>query len=161
MMTEEESRNRTCEERIEEHYQGRMQQLRDLQTLMSGLLTNEIKDIIKIIDDVGYNWKDYTDLEENVLPWMAVRVFNEIEIEDLGATLINELPLEVTVEGCTVKVLLSWGGPSDYFLIHKNEATYHFQDWYDGARRLVDYADFQTLYDLWGVFMEENADCRR
>jgi hypothetical protein len=34
--------------------------------------------------------------------------------------------------------LLSWGGPSDFVRFHRDGAiTYHFQDWFDGAKRSV------------------------
>lgn len=159
MMTEEESRNRTCEERIEENYQGRMEQLRGMMALYGGQ-EHEPKEIIKILDDNGYpDWKQFTELVENELPWMAQRVFDENELQEIGQTLVSEFPLAVSVEGGAVKLELSWGGPQDYFMIYRNQSVYHFLDWFDGARRLVDYEDHHILYDLFGWLMEEHESC--
>ena len=53
----------------------------------------------------------------------------------------NEYPLSVETRKIT-KVLMSWGGPSDFLKI-EHEGTdiysieYHFQDWFDGAMRLI------------------------
>lgn len=159
MMTEEESRNRTCEERIEENYQGRMEQLRGLLALYGGQRL-ETKEIIKILDDNGYfDWKQFTELVENERPWMAQRVFDENELQDIGQRLVSEFPLAVTVEGCSVRVELSYGGPQDYFMVYKNESIYHFLDWFDGARKLVTHEDHQVLYDLFGFLMELDGNC--
>jgi len=53
----------------------------------------------------------------------------------------NEYPLSVETRKIT-KVLMSWGGPSDFLKI-EHEGTeiysveYHFQDWFDGAMREI------------------------
>lgn len=53
----------------------------------------------------------------------------------------NNYPLSVETRKIT-KVLMSWGGPSDFLKI-EHEGTdiysveYHFQDWFDGAKREI------------------------
>ena len=45
---------------------------------------------------------------------------------------------EETGEVTHYDFLLSWGGPSDFVRFHRNGSTsYHFQDWFDGASRVV------------------------
>ena len=61
--------------------------------------------------------------------------------EEEGFENWNNYPLAVSTRQET-KIELSWGGPSDFLsIIHDKEeiytVTYHFQDWFDGARRSV------------------------
>ena len=62
------------------------------------------------------------------------------------------------------KVLLSWGGPSDFFEIHvdpKNheivEIWYVFQDWFDGARRKLEDGskEFEYVERMFGYLAED------
>ena len=53
----------------------------------------------------------------------------------------NNYPLSVETRKIT-KVLMSWGGPSDFLKIEHDGADiysieYHFQDWFDGAVRHI------------------------
>lgn len=54
----------------------------------------------------------------------------------------NEYPLSVETRQITT-ILMSWGGPSDFLKV-EHEGTeiysveYHFQDWFDGAKRQVE-----------------------
>jgi len=50
-----------------------------------------------------------------------------------------EYPLSISTRLVT-KIELSWGGPSDFLTVEHDEnhlyaVTYHFQDWFDGAKR--------------------------
>jgi hypothetical protein len=41
---------------------------------------------------------------------------------------------------------LSYGGPQDYFLFHQNgDITYHFLDWFDGAKRYLHNHDLEIM----------------
>lgn len=62
--------------------------------------------------------------------------------EDDGFEAWNEYPLAVSTRLVT-KIELSWGGPSDFLTVEHDEnhiygVTYHFQDWFDGAKREVE-----------------------
>ena len=53
------------------------------------------------------------------------------------------------------KVLLSWGGPSDFFEIHVDpkekeivDIYYVFQDWFDGARRKLEGKAFDVVANM-------------
>tara|TARA_R110002050_G_scaffold157337_3_gene285873 strand:+ start:322 stop:690 length:369 start_codon:yes stop_codon:yes gene_type:complete len=46
--------------------------------------------------------------------------------------------------------LLSWGGPSDFVRFHRNGSiSYHFQDWFDGAVRIVTGLDWAEELRSW------------
>ncbi len=54
----------------------------------------------------------------------------------------SNFPLSVETRKET-KILLSWGGPSDFLSVVHDGAdiftvTYHFQDWFDGASRNIE-----------------------
>ena len=67
-----------------------------------------------------------------------------------------------------IKMLMSWGGPSDYIEVIVNrlsatpsdyeilEAWYHFEDWFDGAERRIseDSALWRYLTDTIESYME-------
>ena len=60
---------------------------------------------------------------------------------DEGMDAWNEYPLAISSRLVT-KIELSWGGPSDFLSVEHDEnhiysVVYHFQDWYDGAKREV------------------------
>ena len=44
---------------------------------------------------------------------------------------------------------LSWGGPSDEFRFwpHDNSITYHFMDWFDGAKRHTADPTIEAIFD--------------
>lgn len=63
----------------------------------------------------------------------------------------------------TIKVLLSWGGPSDGFNLRVEptkwgyeivSASYFFQDWYDGAQKEVKESDLELIKQLFGSYLE-------
>ena len=49
------------------------------------------------------------------------------------------------------KLELSWGGPADFFLFFEDGTIeYHFQDWFDGDKRMLrgkDYKIMKEVYD--------------
>ena len=51
---------------------------------------------------------------------------------------------------------LSYGGPQDYFVFHENgQITYHFLDWFDGAKRYLfdhDLKVMEQVRDLLGEY---------
>lgn len=70
----------------------------------------------------------------------------------------NNYPLSVETRKLT-KVLISWGGPSDFLNIEHDgteiySVEYHFQDWFDGAMREV--AEGSSLWK----YAQTVIDCR-
>jgi hypothetical protein len=112
---------RTCEERIGEEYEGRM---KDITALMGAIRVDSLEDITDdMLEVVGVTREEFTDSED----------FRERAIECL-----HEYPLAVSVRK-VIRVELSWGGPQDYFEAdlesgEASDVSYHFLDWFDGAR---------------------------
>lgn len=73
----------------------------------------------------------------------------------------NNYPLAVTTRKQT-KIELSWGGPSDFLLVNHDGAEiysveYHFQDWFDGARR--DVAEGSKVWEYCKTVIETREEC--
>lgn len=50
------------------------------------------------------------------------------------------------------KLVLSWGGPTDFFLFFTDtdRIEYHFQDWGNGAKRKLYGDDLKVMADVYG-----------
>lgn len=47
------------------------------------------------------------------------------------------------------KLVLSWGGGSDYFLFFEDGAIeYHFEDWFDGAKRELSGREYEVMNEV-------------
>ena len=73
----------------------------------------------------------------------------------------NNYPLAVTTRQET-KIELSWGGPSDFLsVIHEGadilSVTYHFQDWFDGAKR--DIEEGSKVWEYVQTVIEAREEC--
>lgn len=150
-METEVEREKSCEERIDGHLESRMKDFRAM--LLLRRCTYEeftVQEISDALDRHGLDWKEYTELLEHPVPWMALRELNLNEVEEVGFALESEYPLCVSKQNGSLKIEISWGGPQDYFMLHGTEATYHFLDWFDGATRLLSANDFEVLEDLYG-----------
>lgn len=102
------TRQATCEERLPDHLEGRLEDMRSM---------------------VG--WYD---------AWSQTR--NHLRAE-AAETRLQEYPLYLGVEKTyTLKLELSTGGPADFITAivedgRLRDVTYHFQDWFDGATKLL------------------------
>ena len=81
--------------------------------------------------------------------------------EEDGFEAWNNYPLAVTTHQET-KIELSWGGPSDFLsVIHEGEkvisVTYHFQDWFDGAKR--DVKEGSKVWEYARTVIEAREEC--
>ena len=103
----------------------------------------------------------------------ALYVLVDNETDDTyaeGLEGLESLPLSIESH-LVVKILLSWGGPSDFIEVIVNEltpnarhmsqyeilsATYHFQDWFDGASMPIseDSAMWRYVTDTVEGYME-------
>lgn len=70
-----------------------------------------------------------------------------------------QYPLDVEIL-TTVKILLSTGGPADWFECRVDDdrdivsIDYVFQDWFDGARVTLEGNEFEAARDFLGQFVE-------
>ncbi len=66
---------------------------------------------------------------------------------------LNERALSYADDPCfRAKVLLlTWGGPSDYFLFFTelDRIEYHYQDWFDGAKRELQGHDYEIMRQVY------------
>lgn len=52
------------------------------------------------------------------------------------------------------KLELSWGGPADYFLFFEDGTIeYHYQDWFDGAKRELDGRDYDIMQEVYDNYL--------
>ena len=141
-----ETKERTCEQRINAHLESRIDQLlpnlddddsvREY-ALESGLFSEE-----QITE-----FKEDNDEEE--MRSQAI----EFHQEDIAGFVLS---IDVIT---TYKVMLSWGGPSDFFELNWDGegwtgGFYVFQDWFDGARREIDLETAERLADLFAIYPE-------
>ena len=141
------TKQRTCEERINEHLQSHLEIFETLQKIITEIepedLTQEDK---QNLIDLGYSEEAYADGDID-----AFEIINEyglsLELEEIN----------VRLGDITIKWCLSWGGPADYFnfTCSKNgnwyeidEIEYQFQDWYDNATRKLHGDDFELLENI-------------
>lgn len=73
----------------------------------------------------------------------------------------NEYPLSIETRKVTT-ILMSWGGPSDFLKVeHDNEfiysVEYHFQDWFDGAKR--DIEEGSNVWRYAETIIETQREC--
>ena len=125
-------RQPSCADRLPEHLSGRLSDFRTLTKALQGeeLTDEELREVTNLREP---------DQEE----------YDEEKLRELAAERQNEYPL--SVEKLTVvKVLLSTGGPADWFECWCDtdgtieRIDYVFQDWFDGARRTLEGEDFRT-----------------
>lgn len=129
------TRQRTCAERIGEHWKGRAEDLRALLPVAQGNIpAPDAEDDRQALVNLGIDADDL-DNEDAALESAQERLW--------------EMPLSIEMVR-VVRVLLSTGGPEDaieYTLDSDGDvirAEYVFKDWFDGARKPLDGDDFST-----------------
>lgn len=120
------TRQATCEERLPEHLEGRLDDMRSM---------------------VG--WAN---------AWSQTR--NHLR-GDAAQTRLDEYGLDLEIEKVyKVRLLLSTGGPADWFETtidsrgHIGDVVYVFQDWFDGARKVLFNDERQTALDYIGRLID-------
>lgn len=144
------TRQRSCEERIDESLERRIQ-------FMEGVMLAAQEPVTE--DDLEeLDYEEILDMAEErhtELPWTKDEGGHYREARD-RASLVEalveqseraddewfEAPLGVSAS-VVVTVQFSWGGPSDEFRVYLDEEglvssiDYHFMDWFDGAKRTL------------------------
>ena len=148
------SQDPTCEQRIDEHLQDRLDDLKALRSIAQGMRSTPAEMVARA-EDLG--------LEPN-LPWN--------EAEEAAQELLDNYPLwigansyEQDDELCLL-VQLSTGGPGDEFRLYPSadrsrvaRIVYRFIDWWDSAERtLTDPDDIEAVTDTWGEHMVSCLD---
>lgn len=135
MKTSETQTDKTkCAARIGEHYKGRIQDIRDMQTRMRSSDESEREQAFEEFSEYGLGF-DY----------VPAGTFNG-------------------QRRSYWRWQLSWGGPSDEFRFYGetqgecravlDRVEYWFMDWYDGAKRNVRGKALESLTDIFNDFAE-------
>ena len=136
---ESSKRQNTCEERIDEELNGRLEQfLPDVQSWGVLKCARHLK-----AEGRPITTADLDKLHEEVLDLVRERAGESVlSLERLS----------------TYKLGLSWGGPSDYVELDwslESQAwvggRYLFQDWFDGASRTLSTEQVEDLANLFGI----------
>lgn len=137
---EESKKQKTCNEKIEENFRGRMQDfLPDISSW----------GVLKCARYLKSEGRTLTTADIEDLRGEALELVRERACESV-------LSLEKIT---TYKLCLSWGGPSDYFELDWSDESrswvggrYIFQDWFDGAERRVTAEQVEQLAELFGIY---------
>lgn len=123
----EESREQlSCEQRVNDHMEGRLEDLREIWE--------------KRFEDLSDEDRDYWD--------------NQYYNYGLSFDYVVPNTFEDQEEGY-FEYLISWGGPSDMFRFYVNpdfscyKVEYRFHDWFDGAGRTLYNDDEKLLLEIW------------
>lgn len=158
-------REKSCKERIQGEYEGRLKQI---QALMKGMQVNDQEDLAKLEIEELQEILNVGGFKNEQNEWVpAIRFNSETDrFEEYGTSAweeitpdrvreeagerLNELPLGVSVRK-VMRVELSWGGPQDYFEVEiedgqvAGKVEYHFLDWFDGAEITVDDSEVEDF----------------
>lgn len=103
------------------------------------------EDIEEVVNELGATLDKYKD---------------DPSLEETAIQAWDETPIGISVSR-VVKIELSWGGPADFFEVEIDESgridgriTYHFQDWFDGAKKDLEGADYELAKDFLERFTE-------
>ena len=139
-----ETKQRTCEERIEEQLRGRVD---DLAAYVKGCDVAD-KDEEELTDEEIRTATNIYDVAEARKEWTEL---NAAARRERCEEAIRELPLSVETRRI-VDVCISTGGPEDRFEFHMDfegrsieRIFYVFKDWFDGARRELEGSDFEAV----------------
>ena len=142
-------RNARCEDRIDGELRDRME------TFSALVKASRTTDVDELTDAELVTVTNLTEPDRSEYEGQR----GAERLADEAQTTIYEMPLSVeTIR--TVKVLLSTGGPADWFEAQLDDdgdirrIEYVYQDWFDGARRTLDGADFDTAADFIRNFID-------
>lgn len=157
----------TCEERIDGNLRDRLDFFAGIVAATHEPLTAE--------DLEGRDDEELTELVEERhpdIPWTKGDDGHYHEAEDRGSLIealveqsegADDAWLEAPISMSSrrlITIQFSWGGPSDEFEVTVDEdgdidrIDYIFKDWWDGARRTLEGADFTTAADFLSRFVE-------
>ena len=145
-----EQRQKSCEERIDSHYDHRIGEIRRL----AG------EDLIEAADleDEGLDPADFYEYEPD--EGQEPEIDQERAQEELRDRFYESI-LSVD-RSIKVRVCFSWGGPADYIDLYIDpvereiyRAVYVFQDWFDGAEREIRGTDLDAVLSMFDYLCHE------
>ena len=137
---EETKTQKTCEQRIDEHLKGR------LEDLLPDVTTWGVRKCARYLKAEGRTpgTDDVEEIRQEVLDLIRERACQDL----------------LSVEKITTyKLCLSWGGPADYFELDWSQDSgcwdggrYVFQDWFDGANRRITPEQAEQIAEVYGIY---------
>lgn len=78
---------------------------------------------------------------------------NEDRLKEIRASVLSIEFHDRNEQAKTVRILLSWGGPADWWELDYNKhgllaGRYSFQDWEDFATRKISFGDAQNVHNV-------------
>jgi hypothetical protein len=136
---ESSNRQKSCEDRIDEHLNERLEQF---------LTELESWGVLKRAGHLKAEGRPISTTDLNTLQ-SEVRAL----IQDRAAECVFSVEKLITY-----KICLSWGGPADYFELDWSTESrawatgrYLFQDWFDSASRSLNSAQVEELANIFGI----------
>jgi hypothetical protein len=131
--------DQTCEQKIDGRLKDR------LEGLLPDFGSMTIAECKGILNDYGYN---HPAPDSDLAGWGEAA--RECFHENIGETVIEVSLLK------TYKVLLSTGGPEDFFELQHDGSgwtggRYFFKDWVDSASRPISAETAERLAETWGI----------
>lgn len=142
----------SCEERIDDEYKREMDRIAEV------LVGPEYRCL-----ECGHTWHDEHCNEPDECPecyeCYGLDGFNFERERDVETREDYEQGILEFSKETVYTVLLSTGGPADGFHLRVDDgyitgADYFFQDWFDGAVKLVTRGDLEKLRDMFGYLVE-------
>lgn len=141
--------DKNCEQRIQEELE------RTIEGIKNAFAVQEILDEFNVLDAEDAKEEVIRARREKLLEKDEARekldILNTNDGENVddwvqGILSVDKLPVQYRVQ-------LSWGGPSDEFIVtvednEIDEIEYVFMDWFDGAREKLHGDDFETVKSM-------------
>jgi len=155
-MSETEQRQETCAQRIEGQLKGRVDDLRLLKWAYErdnddgaclDYEADEDGDCENCSHDLGAHWQALAKADE-FRDSFGYDLFDDSQEGPDQAWLEHPLSVDSKLQ---VRVQMSWGGPSDEYLLTVDEdgdigeIRYRFMDWFDGATKTLDGEDQELV----------------
>ena len=121
------TKQKTCQEKIRKELQDRIEEFKDAMKYFEGRHREE--------EEGQEYYEDYEDFGE----WL-----NSISLDYSDDEVYRGKQL-----------LLSTGGPEDYFIFFENgDITYHYNDWFDGAKIYLRGEDLDIMREVYENYLD-------
>ena len=116
---------KSCHELAKEHLQGRIEEFEEALNYFDYLGTKEENEYLEDYEDFG--------------DWLNSIALEYIDDEKYRGK----------------RLLLSTGGPEDYFIFFENgDIAYHYNDWFDGAKIYLHGEDLDIMTEVYKNYLE-------
>jgi hypothetical protein len=150
---------KTCSELIEERFLAREEQIKDMMAMTNGVFQENLDEKVEeFIEKVTVSSGE--EPSDSEIERFIEEQYNNCEYTE---TSLEELALGVS-SFKIVRIQLSTGGPADYIEVLLDQdgnfikATYHYEDWFDGAEMNVPANSEMLEYVSWFLDLHSNQN---